>query len=246
MRWQRRLRNSPPPSTQRRPHDDTRPTLSRRLRGGEAAAGGRRHQRLRRAHGRAGGLPCALLERRRGGQRLLRPSRPWHDVPERRACRRAAHHRGHRPAAVGGHRHRLGRRLQHRPQHPRDDPRRRRCRSHRRPSVRQALRASTEQGHRADGRDVRPHQGGGGCEDRSRLRGDGAHRRAGGGGARRHAGARGAVRGSRRRRHLRRGHDGPRHVRAGGGCGAGAGAGQSHGVRPDPALLPRRAAPGWC
>ena len=69
-------------------------------------------------------------------------------------------------AAAGRHRHRLGRRVQHRAHGPLDDQGRRRRRAHRGPGRRQALRPPSRQGGRVEGRDGRPRQGGRRCAHR--------------------------------------------------------------------------------
>ena len=101
-----------------------------RLRAALAArttAAGRRHRQcLQRAARRAGRVPRDLPFRCRRGERLVRPAGPRHHQPERRLRGRAAHHLGERPAAAGGCRHRLGRRIQHLAHDRGPDPFRRR------------------------------------------------------------------------------------------------------------------------
>ena len=115
------------------------------LDGRKAAPGGRRHQRLHGANGRGHRLSRALSFRRRRRRQLARPARPRHQHHGRRAHRRAPHHRCFLAAAAGGHRHRLGQRLQHCPHHPLHDQGRRGRRAHRRPGRRQALRPPPRQ-----------------------------------------------------------------------------------------------------
>ena len=138
---------------------DRRERVSGGARGGKAAAGGGRHQRLYGAPGAGHWLSRALSLRRRSGRQLARHARPRHQHHGRRAHRCAPHHRRHLPAAAGRHRHRLGRRLQHRPHHPLHDQGGRGRGAHGRPGRRQALRPPAGQGTGCRRGDGRPHQG---------------------------------------------------------------------------------------
>ena len=147
-------------------------------------------------------------------------------------------------AAAGGCRHRLGWRVQHRPDHARPDQRRRGRHAPGGPGGGQALRAPAGQGARAAGRDGRSHQGRGRWPHRWQLRHHGAHRCACGRGPGRGRGARAGLCRRRRRHDLRRGAHDPRGVPRVHRQGARAGARQHHRVRPDAAVHRRRARRG--
>ena len=124
-------------------------------------------------------LQGAVPVGRRRGREFARHARSRHQHDGRRADRRASHHRRDVAAAAGRHRRGLGRRFQHRAHDPPIRAGRRRGGPHGGPGRHQALRPPTRQGSGLEGRDGRPHQGGGRRAAGRRLRDHGAHRRAG-------------------------------------------------------------------
>jgi methylisocitrate lyase len=86
----------------------------------ETVAGSGRHQRLHGTLGRGHGVPALYLS---GGGVAANSlgAGPGDQHHGRRADRSSAHYRRDRSAAAGGHRYRLGRRIQHSPDHAVDD-----------------------------------------------------------------------------------------------------------------------------
>ena len=92
--------------------------LSRRARGGKAAAGGGRHQRLHGAHWPRPPASAPFIFPAAAWPPTRSAARPRHQHHGRRAHRRPPHHRRLLAPAAGRYRHRLGRRLQYRAHHP--------------------------------------------------------------------------------------------------------------------------------